>query len=93
MTRQDIYDWMDKQIQAYELQRLVPNEDDEFYICCAGANRDKAIQVYGIDNLCKELDEPYSIEEHSMGVDRHYIMYKDYKFFGLVEKGGEHERQ
>ena len=86
MTRQDIYDWMDKQIQAYELQRLVPNEDDEFYICCAGANRDKGIHVYGIDHLCEELDVGYFTRFWDGKFDEHYIVYKDYTFFGLVEK-------
>ena len=93
MTKQDIYDWMDKQIQADMLQNEVPNEEDKFYICNASADLHKSVHVYGIDNLCKELNEPYSIEEHSMGVDRHYIVYKDYKFFGLAERNKEHEGQ
>ena len=85
MTKSKIHNWMNKQIKACEIQNIPVDPDDPFYINNASANY-LAIHVYNIDNLCKELKEDYRTEEFSDKYDRHYIMYKGYKFFGLVDK-------
>ena len=88
MTRKEICAWMDKQIKAEKIRQTPLYEDDPFRICIAGP-LDKEIHIYQIDNLCEELDISYEVEEHSEDYDRHYFMYKDYKFFGLVSKEEE----
>lgn len=91
MTREEIYNWMDNQIKAEEIRREPADKEDPFYICVAGTETDKCVHIYHIDTLCKELDILYEEEPHSDEFDRHYFMYKDYKFFGLVEKGETNE--
>ena len=91
-SKEDIYWWMDQQIMACDIQLVPLDFNDPFYINNASGTKAE-IHVFGIDNLCKELDIPFNVEEHSKGLVRHYFMYKNHKFFGLVEKGESHERK
>lgn len=88
MTKKSIYAWMNKQIKACELQAISVKADDPYYIKNA-QHTEKKVHVFGIDNLCKELNIEYETEDHSSEFYCHYIMYKDYKFFGLVSKEEE----
>ena len=85
MTKRTIYSWMNKQIKAVELQTSVIDNDHPYYICNASATKGE-VHVFNIDNLCKELGISWNVEPHSDEYVKHYISYKGYKFFGLVEK-------
>ena len=90
MTREAIYSWMDKQIEAAELQNIPVDIENPFYILNASSTPGK-IHVYNIDNLCKELNQPFIPEEHSDQLICHYFMYNGYKFFGLIDKEENYE--
>lgn len=85
MTKEKIYEWMDKQIEAAKIHCTPFLVDDPWYICTAGIH-DAEVHVCGIDNLCRELDEPWNVAPHNDDYVQHYIMYNGYKFFGLVNK-------
>ena len=80
-----IYEWMDKQIVAAQYMKEPVDKNDHFYICiaCGLANE---IHVYGIDNLCKELNMSINVEPYSDEYVKHYFKYHGYKFFGLIER-------
>lgn len=80
-----IYKWMDKQIVARQYINESFDENDPFYICIAGGISNE-IHVYGIDNLCRELNMSINVEPHSDEYVKHYFMYHGYKFFGLIER-------
>lgn len=88
MTKKKLYSWMDKQIKANELQAIPVDVNDPYYIKNA-QHTEKKVHVFNIDNLCKELNIEYETEDHSTEFYCHYIMYKGYKFFGLVSKEEE----
>ena len=92
MTKKMIYSWMNKQIEAMNIHNTPLLKDDPYYICTAGIHKDE-IQVYGIDTLCQELNEPWNVAPHDDNYVQHYIMYKGYKFFGLVNKEKNDERK
>lgn len=85
MKREEVYHWMDRQIEAAEIQNIPVSNANPYYIRIAG-NIPQEIHIYGIDNLCKELNIHWNVENHSNEFERHYFMYRGYKFFGLVEK-------
>ena len=85
MTREKIYEWMDKQIEAMNIHNTPLRKDDPWYVCTAGIH-EKEVHVCGIDTLCKELDQPWNVAPHDDDYVQHYFMYKGYKFFGLVDK-------
>lgn len=85
MKKTEIYEWMDKQIIACDIQTLPLDFKRPFYINNA-SDSGNTIHVFNIDNLCKELGMPFKVEEHSKSLTCHYFMYKNHKFFGLVEK-------
>ena len=84
MTKKKIYAWMNKQIKAAEIRCTPLDETDPFNVCIAGS--EEAVHIYGIDNLCKELDIQWDVAPHDDEYDAHYFMYKGHKFFGLVSK-------
>lgn len=86
MTKKEkAYAWMDKQIEACNIQDMPLDFKDPFFVCVAGdcGNR---IHVYNIDNLCNIINVKYKSEPHDSDYTRHYFMYKGYKFFGLIER-------
>lgn len=85
MTREEIYAWMDKQIEAVEILNTPLDKEDPFYICVAGSG-EKSVHIYHIDTLCEELNQVWNIEYHDEECDSHYFMYKGYKFFGLSRR-------
>ncbi len=85
MTREEIYEWMDKQIEAMNIRSTPLRKDDPWYVCVAGINT-KEVHVHGIDTLCRELDQPWNVALFDDDYVQHYFMYKGYKFFGLVNK-------
>lgn len=85
MKKNEIFDWMDKQIVACDIQATPLDFNDPFYIKNA-SDTGNAIHVYGIDNLCKKLNMPFRVEEHDKHSMCHYFIYKNHKFFGLVHK-------
>lgn len=99
MTREEIYAWMDKQIEACDTQNIPLIEEKPFFVCNASgyiqqAEEGKRVHVYGIHhlyNMLRELGQPVEVfvVDRSDGYETHYFMYKGYKFFGLINKGGE----
>lgn len=87
MTKKEkAYAWMDKQIEACNIQNMPLDPKDPFYICIAGTYGGNTIHVYNIDNLCKIINVKYKFEPHDSEYNSHYFMYKGYKFFGLIER-------
>lgn len=95
----EIYEWMDKQIEACKAQNIPLIKEKPFFVCNASARfydseEGKYIHVYGIHHLYKmlrELGQPVEVfvKDRSDEFETHYFMYKGYKFFGLIHKGGE----
>lgn len=86
-TTKQIYTWMNKQIMAVQTICTPLDKKDPFNICIAGCTSE--IHIYGIDNLCKKLNIVWNVEDRDGEYEVHYFMYRGYKFFGLVEKGGK----
>ena len=92
MTRKEkAYAWMDKQIEACNIQNMPFDHKDSFFIRNASATGSR-VHVYNVDNLCNVIGVEYTVEPHSDEYNSHYFMYKGYKFFGLVERY-ENERE
>lgn len=99
MKASEIYAWMDKQIEACDAQGSPLIEEKPFFVCNASGyshvvDDGKYVHVYGIQHLYKmlrELEQPVEVfvVDRSDEFETHYFMYKGYKFFGLLHKGGE----
>ena len=95
-TIKELFAWMDKQIEAYEIQNTPLDTRDKYYVCIAGST-DSGIHIYNIDHLYDELmrffgehlDISLFVEPciNDMTMEKHYFMYKGCKFFGLAAKG------
>lgn len=87
-----VYRWLDNQICASRLMSRPLYASDPFYVnVCSGFS--KNIHVYQIDNLCKELGISYKVGYKNDEYEEHYLVYKGYKFFGLVDVGKNNEGQ
>lgn len=81
-----LYRWMDNQIFAHKLANRSLYSKEPFYVCNCRKATEKEVHIYGIDNLCKELNITYKIKDYDSETIEHFFIYKGYKFFGLVEK-------
>lgn len=84
MKKEKVYAWMDKQILVDKILGKPLNPKDPYNVCIAGYTGE--IHVYGIDKLCNMLGIQWKVKHHSDEYDCHYITYKGYRFFGLVNK-------
>lgn len=81
-----LYRWLDNQILAIRLINKPLDSKNPFYVCNCNYDVDGNIHIYNIDNLCKELNIPYQMEEFDSEKEIHFFIYKGYKFYGLVKK-------
>lgn len=81
-----LYRWMDNQILASRIMSKSLYSDKPYYVAVCGNSDERKIHIYGIENLCRELNISYKVSEWDDEYEEHYFIYKNYRFFGLSKK-------